>query len=257
MRPEPFVPSVPWRMPTLFELMYCLTRQTLFAPVTFVLDGHSLDQADEVALHANDLALYHRILPGRGAGSRWRWIARYGTDDTLALSLDDDMLPGPMYVQNTVAAWERIGAPFSWCGDLLEGRAYVRVTAALVEDARLFNTGAGALCVPAKMLRGIEEDPAADRFLGPLGHDEALVSWWLTAKHGAKLWRPRGEADVREHPLGHDARSQWNSHGARCAPLIAELEARGWPAIDKPVRHPLGRFHGVHPHADGTRRARP
>ena len=229
MIPELYVPTVPWRAPALTELMRCLAKQTTRAPVTFVLDGHTPDEHDQVAYNASALGLYHRCVEGHGAGSRWRWASR-APADVLVLSLDDDMLPGPLYVQTTLAAWGRLGEPFSWCGDVLDGRTYVRVTAAPAFDQRLFNAGAGALCVPAELLRGIEDDPAADRFLGKLGHDEALVSWWLTT-HGARLWRPRGAADIREHDLGHDKRSQWNSHGTRCAPLVAELERRGWPVV--------------------------
>lgn len=246
MTPELFVPSVPWRLPALLELTAGLSRQRMRIPVTYVLDGHDDHAASVVLGRARSFGLKARVVRGGpGAGTRWRWVAA-AADDVLALSLDDDLVPGPLYVQNTLAAWTRLQEPFSWCGSLAGSRQqeYVRMTAAPERDRRLDIGGAGGFCVPAKMLRGIDHDPAADRFFGPLGHDEALVSWWLAAVHRARLWRPRGAADVREHVLSHDPRSQWLAGQGRCPAFVDELEARGWPIPDPPPVDVYAQFRG-------------
>jgi hypothetical protein len=258
VRLELVVPTVPWRLPSLLELLGGLARQKVKPhAVNVILDGHDDALEAHVRGHLESLAIRpFRILRGApGPGARWE-LADSGAldddmdDDVLVASLDDDMVPGPLYVQNTLAAWARLGEPFSWCGNALESGTrpsimvnYIRISANAPDDVRLAVAGAGGFVVPRKLLRGISEDKDAARYFAPHGHDEALVSWWL-AQQGVRVWRPRGIADVREHVLAHDKRSQWNTDGSRCYPLVVALEARGWPIVD-PIRpDPYARFRG-------------
>lgn len=214
MIPEVFIASVPWRKAELEAILVQLKCK-----VHVFLDGWEPgvwpEAPDNVCVSRN-----HRR---EGPGPRW-YAAAGAPDDTLALVIDDDFAIPDDYVSRCVAAYERLQAPFSWCGGAKDGR-YLPSNVVTPEDVPLGCLGAGLACVPSKLLRGMTNDPDAAEFLGYLGHDEAFVSWWLGEQ---PLWRPRGFSGVQSTKAQYDARSQFKSAGDRLIPLHNRLVARGW-----------------------------
>jgi len=237
-----FVPSVPWRQDALLGIIACLGKQTKKIPVTFILDGYDQPGVEKIftaaASEGLDFKIRHHLEP-RGAGARWLYALEL-SDEYVMLSLDDDMIPGPTYIERTLAAWDRLQEPLSWSGDRLSTGTHILPGVDVVEDTRLLTARASTTCFPVKLMRGIENDPAVDRYFGLAGHDEALVSWYMTVKHRVRLWCPKGPSDVAEHhAASYDPRSQWISAGiTRYTPLMNELYHRGWPVIDAPDARP-------------------
>ena len=239
--PEVFMAAVPWRAENLEEILRVLAKDPPRC-VHLYLDswrGHpdpKLPPGLTVVVDRNDG-------PPRGPGPRWLG-ASVAPDDVLAVVIDDDMKLDQHYLVRTMAAWTRLQEPFSWGGGGLSWGMPGHYTRDQDHDARLFCMGAGTAAVPAKLLRGIEQDPDAAVMLGYRGHDEAFISWWL---RDHRLWRPAGLAIAEDTKLSTDGRAQW-AFKSRLLPFEKRLEDRGWvPPEGAPTRSvsmtaPTGQF---------------
>jgi hypothetical protein len=155
--------------------------------------------------------------------------------EALVLVLDDDMAIESDYVEKCLREYERLGAPFSWNGMTFVDQ-YIPPERVTGRDIRLLTLGAGTMVLPAHLIAGISQDPYARTFFGPLGDDEALVSWHF-ARQGLRLWRPRGASSTRSTKFQSDPRSQWGRKGGRHMNFRRMLRERGWPLVDPPSEH--------------------
>lgn len=223
MIPEVFIASVPWRRAELEAILRQLAKDPPRHAHVFLDD---LAPGQPWPSGPRGLSLRMHQNEGRqGPGPRW-YAAAVAPDDTLAIVIDDDFALPDDYVSRCLSAWERLQAPFSWCGGDERGK-YHPATMVTTQDVRLGCLGAGLACVPSKYLRRLTQDPYAAEYLGYLGHDEAFVSWWLSSRH-LELWRPRGPSGVTSTKAQYDPRSQFKSAGDRLIPLHNRLVERGW-----------------------------
>ena len=267
--------TVEWRAENAERLARDVIAQG--APLIRIFDGwNPTHTPGRYTLGGGNGYWVHNPQP-RGAGHRWRVIAGWQpqgipeiNDRTVVIVLDDDMRIGPNYVSRCVAALLEAEArhnaiAISWWGTLRGAETGAEPTVRLPlswfgpetpapEGGELLSIlHAGSVCLRAGALRGFDEHPLADEYLGLKGDDEAFVSWRLQRMHGRPLVRPNNPPDVSfVQGVVDDPRAQYRRAGSRYWQMRWKLAERGWPELgERPVNHGQFDIRGVEIDAQG------
>jgi hypothetical protein len=185
------VPSVPKRADNLLAILEALRDQTLRpSSIVVFLNGYPFVPR---ALQSLATIIEWSSEP-RGPGIRWAYADILGREkrqkESIVVSLDDDFMIEPTYIEQSVEALIRTGAAMvSWTGHHTP-RRYLDL-APIEKDVSLWAAGTGTATLWMRHVAGMTNHHWANECLGIAGDEEALLSLWLW-QHQLQMVRPAG-----------------------------------------------------------------